>query len=158
MYPFLGINFKNILRNSYSVTSLELKSFDSFNATPLLLSPWMKETEIRQNKINLDEMQIISSIQQTMKDSKWLSTMVVYMCSSLVHLTLESRDLSQTEKNITLAYKLSIFTNWQLFSLKMVKVFILNEQDSKWIQNCSINDFLGLNKFYSEWPKVCFSL
>ena len=147
MYPFLGINFKNILRNSYSVTTLELTSFDSFNATPLLLSPWMKETEIRQNKINLDEMQIISSIQQTMKDSKWLSTMVVYMCSSLVHLTLESRDLSQTEKNITLAYKLSRFTNWQLFSLKMVKVFILNEQDSKWIQNRSINDFLGLNKF-----------
>jgi hypothetical protein len=40
-------------------------------------------------------MQITSSIQRTMKDSKWLSTMVVYMCSSFVHLTLGSRDLSQ---------------------------------------------------------------
>ena len=113
---------------SYSKPALELKSFESFNATPLLLSSWMKETEIRQNKINLDEMQIISSIQRTMKDSKWLSTMVVYICSSLVHLTVGSRDLFQTEKNITVAYKRSKFTKWQLFSLKMVKVVILNEK------------------------------
>ena len=41
----------------------------------------------------------------------FLNIRVVYICASLLHLALESRDLSQTEKKIC-CYKLSNFSKW----------------------------------------------
>ena len=49
----------------------------------------------------------------------WPLSMIVYMCSILLLLAVESRDLFQAEKKKNCCYKLSKFTKWQLFSLKI---------------------------------------
>ena len=46
------------------------------------------------------------------------------MCSSILQLTTESRDLSPAEKRITEYSKLSELTNLQQFSLKITTLFI----------------------------------
>ena len=46
-------------------------------------------------------------------------SLVVYICSKRLHLTVGSCDLSEAEKKITIKW-LSKFTMWQLFSLETV--------------------------------------